>query len=101
MPLKIGKPDFTMILEDLVLTATFRQIENVDNFTQVVDIQACDNFTGESGKATWTKEQWLAVHLLIANADESDLLGTIKVQTLYAIAEPAIAMLPQSCRPIP
>lgn len=91
----------TMILEDTVLTATFRQIQVGDEYKQAVDIQVCDNFTGESGFATWTKEQWQAVHLLIANLDDSDLLGTIKVQTLYAIAKPAIAMLPQSCRPIP
>lgn len=95
---------FTMILEDLVLTATFRQIPEVgmdcgnDSWVSVVDINVSDGLTGESGKATWTKDQWLAVHLLIANADEDKLS---ELGRFYAIAEPAIAMLPQSCRPIP
>jgi len=94
---------FTMILEDTVLTATLRQIEGLDAYGQVIDINVCDNLTGESGKATWTKEQWQAVHLLIAYADENNSLGMAAnfVSHLYAIAEPAIAMLPQSCRPIP
>ena len=92
---------FTMILEDTVLTATLRQIQVGDEYRQAVDINVCDNFTGDCGFATWTFEQWQSVHLLIANADDPDLLGTIKVQTLYAIAEPAIDMLPKSCRPIP
>ena len=91
---------FTMILEDTVLTATLRQIQVGDEYRQAVDIQVCDNFTGESGSATWTFEQWQAVHLLIADADDN-VLGSNKVSELYAIAEPAIAMLPQSCRPIP
>lgn len=91
---------FTMILEDLVLTATFRQIENVDNFTQVVDIHVCEGLHGISGKATWTKEQWQAVHLLIADGDDN-VMGLAKTSQLYTIAEPAIAMLPKDCRPIP
>lgn len=91
---------FTMILEDTVLTATFRQIQNDDSYTQVVDVQVCDNFTGDFGSATFTKEQWTAIHLLIANADDHNL-DPNTVADLYAIAEPAITMLPQSCRPIP
>ena len=92
---------FTMILEDTVLTVTLRQIQVGDEYRQAVDIQVCDNFTGESGSATWTFEQWQAVHLLIANADDPNLLGANKIADLYAIAEHAIDMLPQSCRPIP
>lgn len=83
-----------MILEDLTLTATFRQHEDEST---VVDIEIIDDLTGTSGKATWTTKQWRAVHLLIANADEESIF----TKELYTIAESAFEMIPVECRPIP
>ncbi len=89
-----------MILEDLVLISTLRMIssENGES-SQVFDIHVCDGMTGESGKATWNKDQWRAVMMLLA--DDDDELGVVMRKGLYDIAEPAIAMLPDICRPIP
>ena len=98
---------FTMILEDLVLTSTLRTIDSEDGENDrqyAYDIHACDNLTGESGKATWTQDQWRAVMIILAN-DDNDRWGlddqSMEQKRLYNIAKPAVAMLPDSCRPIP
>lgn len=91
---------FSLILEDTILNATVRYQKGSEPDPYVVDVVACDNLSGESGKAIWTKEQWQAVLLLIADADDQ-ILGVMVIKALYEIAKPAIEMLPESCRPIP
>lgn len=90
----------TMILEDLVLTSTLRMINSEDEPSQVFDVHVCDGMTGESGKATWTKDQWRAVMTILVDDDDQSM-GVDQQKRLYDIAEPAVAMLPDSCRPIP
>lgn len=87
---------FTMILEDLILTAT-EVIENDDEIVRTIHVHVCDSLSGENGKAIWTKEQWQAVLHLIANDDESGPM----VDHWYKIAETAMQMIPRSCRIIP
>lgn len=87
---------FTCILEDCVLTATLRY----EDESYVYDVSVCDNLSGDTGKAIWTKAQWSAVMILV-NDDESLIESTSILSKIYEIAETAVAMLPKNCRLIP
>ena len=87
---------FTCILEDCVLTATLRY----EDESYVYDIHACDNLSGDTGRAIWTKAQWSAVMILV-NDDESLIESGENIKRIYEIAETAVSMLPKNCRPIP
>ena len=90
---------YTMVLEDCVLVVTYRR-NDAGTLDDEIYVQATDILSGETGKAIWTKEQWQAVMMLIADGDDR-IIGQGNIKYLYSIAEPAVNMLPASCRPIP
>ena len=84
---------YTIILEDIVMTAT----EVVENDERVIYVHVCDNVTGENGRVIWSKEQFKAVMFILANDDDQNP----SQYAWYKTAEPALDKLPKNCRMIP
>lgn len=96
-----------IILEDTILTCTdlpngLIEADAEGNKASLFQVTAVDQMTGVTGTCRWTMKQWLAVNTLaLGLAEEEGMLTEAVTKSLYEIAEPAVALLPPECRPIP